>query len=110
MNTLIILLLNSLAVLLASYFVPGVVVTGFTSAVLVSLVLGVLNVFVKPILVFITLPINILTLGLFTLVINTFLIMIVSSVVPGFAVSDFLHALLFSLVLSIVLTLIHSLA
>lgn len=109
MNTLIILLLNSLAVLLASYFVPGVVVTGFTSALLVALTLGILNIFVKPILVFITLPINILTLGLFTLVINTFLIMIVSAIVPGFEVKDFLHALLFSLVLSIVLTLIHSL-
>jgi putative membrane protein len=59
--------------------------------------------------VFITLPINILTLGLFTIIINTVLIMIVSAVIPGFDVKDFLHALLFSLVLSIVLTLIHSL-
>ena len=110
MNTLILLILNSLAVLVASYLVPGVAVSGFVSALLVALVLGHLNVFVKPALLFIALPINILTLGLFTLVINTILIMVVSAIVPGFVVSDFIHAFLFALVLSIVLTLIHSLS
>jgi putative membrane protein len=80
---------------------PGVLLTGFVSALIVSLVLGLVNAFIKPFLVLITLPINILTLGLFTLVINALLIMLVSYLVPGFKVDGFWWALIFSVTLSI---------
>jgi putative membrane protein len=81
---------------------PGVIVEGFISALVLAVVLGAINMFLKPILVLLTLPINILTLGLFSLVINALLIMLASAIVPGFSVSGFWWALAFSLVLSIV--------
>ncbi len=74
---------------------------GFWTAVIVALILGLLNAFLKPILVILTLPINLLTLGLFTLVINAALIMLASSFVEGFAVAGFWTALLFSLIVSL---------
>lgn len=79
----------------------------FVTALLVALVLGLLNVFIKPLFVILTLPINILTLGLFTLVINAVIIMMVSALVPGFKVDGFWNAMLFSIVLSIVMWLIN---
>jgi len=94
-------LIATLAVLLTSYVLPGVTLTGFWTAVIVALVLGIINAVLKPILVILTLPINILTLGLFTLVINALLIMLASSFVDGFAVDGFWIALLFSIILSI---------
>jgi putative membrane protein len=90
-----------LVILVVSYLLPGVLLTGFVSALIVSLVLGLVNAFIKPFLVLITLPINILTLGLFTLVINALLIMLVSYLVPGFKVDGFWWALIFSVTLSI---------
>jgi len=95
-------------VVVSAYLLPGVTLSGFGAALLAALVLGLLNVFIKPILLLLTLPINILTLGLFTLVINALVIMVVSAIVPGFHVSGFWYALLFSVVLSIVLWLINS--
>lgn len=82
-------ILNALGVMLVAYLVPGIVVSSFFSALIVALVLGILNALIRPILIFLTLPINILTLGLFTLVINGLLLWFVSSVVKGFAVSGF---------------------
>ena len=96
------ILISTLAVLVTNYLLPGVSIEPWTTAVVVAIVLGVLNTFLKPILVFFTLPLNILTLGLFTLIINTVIVMLTSSLVPGFIVSSFLDALLFSLVLSLV--------
>lgn len=101
-NLLIKLLIRSFSVILASYVVPGVRVETFLTAVLVALALAVLNTIVKPILVFLTLPINILTFGLFILVINGLLILIVDRVVPQFTVSSFLAGLAFSIILSII--------
>ena len=98
----------AVAVVVSAYLLPGVTLSGFGAALLAALVLGLLNVFIKPILLLLTLPINILTLGLFTLVINALVIMVVSAIVPGFHVSGFWYALLFSVVLSIVLWLINS--
>jgi putative membrane protein len=96
------------AVIVSAYVLPGVTLSGFWAALLAALVLGLINVFIKPLLIIFTLPINILTLGLFTLVINALVIMMASGITPGFKVDGFWNALLFSIVLSIVLYLINS--
>jgi len=101
MGMLISWLLSALIILVLSYILPGVTVSGFITALAVALVLGLVNAFIKPILLLLTLPINILTLGLFTLVINAALVLLVSSVVPGFHVAGFWWALVFSIVLSL---------
>jgi putative membrane protein len=90
------------AILIAAYFLPGVVVAGLWSAIILALVLGFLNLVIKPLLVLLTLPINILTLGLFTFVINALLVLLASSMVKGFIVGGFFNALLFSLILTII--------
>jgi putative membrane protein len=90
------------AVLIAAYLLPGVRVASFFSALWVALFLGIVNLLLKPILILITLPINILTLGLFTFVINAALILLASYVVRGFEVSGFWWALVYGIVLSIV--------
>jgi len=110
MRFLINLLINGLAVFVSSYILPGVEVDSFTTALIVAVVLGVVNVLVKPLLVLLTLPINILSLGLFTLVINAVVILLVSSLVPGFRVMGFLWAVIFSIVLSLVSSFLHTLA
>lgn len=91
---------NSIAVILTAYFLPGVEIKDFLTAVLVALVLAFLNFILKPILIIITIPVTILTLGLFLLVINAFIIILASDLVDGFYVSSFWWALLFSLILS----------
>lgn len=95
-------LISAIAVMLVAYLVPGITVTSFVSALLVALVLGLANAFVRPILVFLTLPITVLTLGLFILVINALLFMITAYFVPGFSVSGFGPAFLGSIVLAII--------
>ncbi len=95
-------LVATLAILITAYLLPGITINGLSAALVAALVLGLINAFLKPILIIITLPINILTLGLFTLVINALLVMLASVIVPGFEVANFWWALLFSLVLSIV--------
>ncbi|MBP1749935.1 MAG: rane protein of unknown function [Deltaproteobacteria bacterium] len=90
------------AVLIAAYFIPGVKVASFFSALWVALFLGIVNLLLKPILILITLPINILTLGLFTFVINAALILLASYFIKGFEVGGFWWALIYGIVLSIV--------
>jgi len=85
-------ILNALALLLVTRVVPGVTVDSFYSALVIALVLGVVNALVRPILIFLTLPINVLTLGLFTFVINGLLFWFVSTIVKGFEVSGFAAA------------------
>lgn len=102
MDFLVKLLLNGLAVILASYLTPGVRVDSFVTAIIVSLLLGLLNTFLKPILILLTLPINILTLGLFILVINTFIILLGGKIVPGFKIGGFGSAFIFGIVLTLV--------
>lgn len=82
--------------------VPGIQVEGCLSAVLAGLVLGVINALLKPLLVLLTLPITILTLGLFLLVVNALLLWLAAAIVPGFRVRSFGSALLGALVLSII--------
>ncbi|MEL1243633.1 phage holin family protein [Flavobacterium sp. DGU11] len=100
MKTLINIFFTTVFVLLLAHLLPGVRVNSFMTALLVALVLGLLNIFVKPLLVLFTLPATIFTLGLFLLVINAIIIMLCDELVPGFEVDGFWRALLFSLVLS----------
>ena len=101
MNAVIQFLLNGLAVLLTAYLLPGVHVEHYGHALLVALVLAIANVLLKPLFVIFTIPLTIATLGLFLLVINAIIIIIVDSLVPGFRVEGFWWALAFSLILSI---------
>ena len=110
MQLLAFILINSVAVYIASYILPGVQVDNLQTILIVAVILGALNTFIKPILVILTLPISIVTLGLFTFVINAVLVLLVSAVVPGFTVDGFLWALAFSLVLSLVSSFLNSLA
>lgn len=91
-------LLSALSVLAAAYLVPGVRVAGLWSALIAALVIGLVNALVRPILLVLTLPINLVTLGLFTLVINALMFWLASSVVKGFDVADFTAAFLGALV------------
>ena len=109
MNLIIRLLLNAVAVVILAYVLNGVSVDGYVTAIIVALVLSILNLLVKPILVILTLPITILTLGLFLLVINALIILLADKLIDGFEVSGFLTALLFSALLSILQSILHSL-
>ena len=102
MGFLLIWLVSSLAVGIAAYLLPGVSLTGFFAALVTALILGLINAFIKPVLIILTLPLNILTLGLLTFVINAFLVLLTSALVPGFHVAGFGWALLFSLVLALI--------
>lgn len=110
MRVLVKLLVNAFAVMVAAYLLPGVTVAGYFDAFVIAIVLGILNTIVKPILHLLALPITILTLGLFALVINAVVILLVDAIVPGFSVDGFVWALLFSLVLSLVSAFLGSLA
>ncbi len=109
MNWIIRLLLNGLAVVLTAYLLPGVDVNDYGTALIVALILAIVNVVVKPVLVVLTIPITILTLGLFLLVINAAIILFVDNLVSGFVVRGFWWALLFSLILSIFNSLFNDL-
>jgi putative membrane protein len=109
MKLLIRFFLSAVAVYLIPYFLPGVHVADFRIALLVALVLGVINVTLKPLLILFTLPATVLTLGLFLFVINACMILLTSWLVPGFQVESFLWALLFSLLLSILTYLFQQL-
>ena len=102
MSFFIKLLIRTIAISVAAYIVPGVVVENFWVAVVAAIVLGLLNSVLKPILLILTIPINILTLGLFTLVINTFIILLTSNIVSGFSVNSFGAAFIFSIILWLV--------
>ncbi len=108
MKLILKLLLNALAVVILSYILPGVGVDSITTAILVALVLSILNFLVKPILVILTLPITILTLGLFLLIINAIIILITAHFISGFQVSSIWWALIFSLLLSFLQSILHS--
>jgi putative membrane protein len=101
-------LILSVAIMVAAYLFPGIHVSGFGSALFAALVLGILNAFFRPILFILTLPITVLTLGLFTFVINALLLMMTSGVIGGLMVDGFGSALLGSLIISLVSWLLSS--
>ena len=103
------ILLTGVLVVLLSKFLPGVTVAGYLSAIMVAVVLALLNLIVKPILLLLTLPITVLTLGLFLFVINAVIILLADAFVSGFDVAGFWIALLFSILLSIFQSIVFSL-
>lgn len=94
-------LVSALAILVAAYLIPGVEATLIGAAV-AAIVIALINVFLKPLITLLTLPITIVTLGLFSLIINALLVMLADFVVPGFSVATFFDALLFSILLSLI--------
>lgn len=96
------LLLNAMAFYIVAYLVPGVRIVGWQALIVVALVWGILSMILKPILILLTLPVNIMTLGLFTLVINGVLFYLTSKIVPGFMVDGMGTAIVASIVLSLV--------
>lgn len=101
MNFIIKLFISSIVVFSLSYFLPGVHVTSIVAALWVAIVLGLLNTFLKPVLVFLTIPVTLFTLGLFLLVINAMIVLICDYFITEFQVDGFITALLFSVLLSV---------
>jgi putative membrane protein len=96
-----------IAIIIASYVLKGIHVSDFVSALIAAAVLALLNTFVKPLLVILTIPITLLTLGLFLLVINALIVMMGAKLVPGFTVDSFWWALGFSLLVSLIVSLLE---
>jgi putative membrane protein len=108
MGFVIKILITAVAVYLAAYLLPRVAITDVTTTIIVALVLALLNTFIKPILVILTLPITVLTLGLFLLVINILIIKWAASLVSGFEVRSWWSALLFSILVSVVTSVLST--
>lgn len=100
-------LLTSVAILIAAYLLKGVSVDNTITAIIVAAILGFLNSFVRPILIILTIPITIVTLGLFLIVINVLMVYFVTQIVPGFKVESFGWAILFSFIVSIVSSILE---
>lgn len=98
----------TVAIIVASYLLDGIHVSGFFSAFFAAAVLGILNAFFRPIAIILTLPLNILTLGFFTFVINAFMLMMASGVIPGFEVYGLWSAVFGSFLISVVSWLLNS--
>lgn len=109
MKTLLRILITAVLVLCIAHFMPGVHVVSFTTSVIVACVLGLLNIFLKPVLVLLTLPVTIFTLGLFLLVINALIILLCTEIVSGFKVDSFWIAMLFSIILSLCQSVLYAL-
>ncbi len=107
MKLLFRILITAVLVLVIAKVMKGVIVNEFTTALTVAIVLGLLNFFVKPILVLLTLPVTIFTLGLFLLVINTIIIELCDYFIDGFRISSFWTAMLFSIILSLSQSLVY---
>jgi len=108
MKLILRLLLTALAVVILAKILPGVAVDTYVTAILVAVVLSLLNFLVKPVLVILTLPFTILTLGIFLLFINAIIILLADYFITGFSVSSIWWAILFSLLLSILQSILHS--
>lgn len=106
MNILLKILVSGVAVILTSYLLPGVHLESFLSAIIVAAVLAILNGLLKPILIVLTIPITVVTFGLFLFVINAIIILIASYIITGFYVDGFWWALLFSIILSLISSLL----
>lgn len=107
MAVLINWIVSAMVIFSIAYILPGVNVASFTTALVVALILGILNAFLKPILVILTLPITVVTLGIFYFILNAALIILVSIIVPGFIIESFFWAFVFGLILSVVNTFIQ---
>ncbi len=108
MKFIIKLLLSAVAVFALASILPGIEIQSYQSALVLAIVLGVLNAILKPVLVFLTLPITVVTLGLFLLVINAAIVLLGGCFVDGFTVDGWLWAMVFSVLLSILQSVLHS--
>jgi putative membrane protein len=102
-------LMTALALVVTAYIVPGIELDGFNAALIAAIILGLVNAVVRPLLILLTLPITIVTLGLFLLVINALSIQLVAALTSGFSVDGLLWAIIGSLVLSFVSSILDSL-
>ncbi len=102
MNTLITILVSGIAIMISAFFLEGVSIRNFASALWTAVMIAIANAIVKPVLVFLTIPLTIVTLGLFLFVINAVIILLVTKLSPGFRVRNFWWAMAFSIVLSVV--------
>ena len=103
------LLINALAVFVAAYILPGVHVANFGTAILVAIVLGLVNAFVKPVLTILTFPLTVITLGLFLIILNGLMVLLTSALVPDFRVDGILWAIIFGFAVSLASSLLHGL-
>ncbi len=108
MKWLLKLLLTAVAVFVLEKILPGITVDSYIDAIWAALVIGILNSFVRPLLIFLTLPATLITMGLFLFVINAFMIMMAGNFLDGFTVDSFWWALLFSVLLSFLQPILHS--
>jgi putative membrane protein len=109
MNIFLKVIISSLAVFLAAYLLPGIDVDNYLTAVLVAIVLALLNGFLKPVLIILTIPFTVFTLGLFLFAINAAMVLLAARFVDGFSVDGFWWAVLFSILLSILTSILESL-
>jgi len=103
------LLTTAVSAIIVAYLLPGITLESFGAALLLAAVLAILNAFVKPLLIFLTLPFTIITFGLFLVVVNAIIILLAQKMVPGFYVAGFWWAVLFSIILSVVVAAFDSL-
>lgn len=96
-----ILLINSIVVFLGAYLLEGVKIKSFWTAIGVAILLGLINMFIKPLILLLTLPLTILTLGLFVLVINAWILMIIDKLIDGLTIKNFWWALIYSIIISV---------
>src|SRR5690554_353572 len=105
-NILAQIVVAGLAVIITAYILPGISVADFLTGIVIAALLALLNLTIKPILIFLTIPITLLTMGLFLLVINAVIVLIAAEIIPGFVVDGFWWAILFSLILSLINSLL----
>ena len=110
MRFLLKILVSSLAVFFSAYILKGVYLDGFPTAILVAVLIGFMNAFLRPILVILTIPVTLLTFGLFLLVINAVIIKLADYALTGFAVNSFLTAVLFSIIVSLITWILEAIA
>ncbi len=108
MGILIRWIILTVAIITASYLLEGIHISGFFSAFFAAAALGILNALFRPILLILTLPINVLTLGLFTFIINALMLKMASGIIPGFEVHGFWTAVIGSLIISVISSLLNS--
>ncbi|MFZ7101310.1 MAG: phage holin family protein [Peptococcaceae bacterium] len=102
-------ILNGAALIFTSFIIGGIAVHGILAALFAALVLGIVNAIIRPVIIFLTLPINLLTLGLFTLIINGFMLKITGTVVNGFDVHGFWAATIGAIILSLISSILNAL-
>jgi len=101
------LVINTVALLVVQFIIPGFFISDLTTAIVAAIVIGVINTFIRPIVQIIALPLSLLTLGIAAFVVNVLLLMLAAAIVPGFEIDGFLTAAISSIVLSLVSTFLH---